>query len=69
MSKVWRIVGWIAVILAAVGLVLGGVGWLTGASPIRMIDVVFGGTDAARAAADGAMDRVIGLWETAKNLF
>lgn len=64
MTKIWRAVGWIVLALLAAGLVLGGIGWLTGASPIRMIDVVFGGVDAAKAAAANALDRAVGLWNS-----
>lgn len=42
MAKVWRIVLWLALGLAAAGLVLGGAGWLTGASPERIYDIVSG---------------------------
>lgn len=69
MTKAWRTVGWIVLILLAAGIVLGGAGWLTGASPSRMIDMVFGGTDAARAAAQEALDRLLGIWNGVKALF
>ena len=69
MTKIWRIVGWIVLTLVAAGLVLGGIGWLTGASPIRMIDMVFGGADAAKAAAADALDRAVGLWDGVKSMF
>ena len=69
MAKAWRIVGWIVVILLAAGIVLGGAGWLTGASLPRMIDMVFGGGAAARSAAEGALEQIGGLWDSVKALF
>ena len=55
MAKVWRIVLWCALLLLAAGVVLGGVGWLTGASVPRMADTVFGGMEEAKAAAKAAL--------------
>ena len=48
---------WIAGILLAVGIVLGGVGWLTGASLTRMADILFGGTEEAYAALNAVLAR------------
>ena len=57
MAKVWRIVLWCALLLLASGVVLGGVGWLTGASLPRMADTVFGGMEEAKAAAHAAVEQ------------
>ena len=51
MAKVWKIVLWCVLFLLAAGIVLGGVGWLTGASLPRMADTVYGGMEEAKAAA------------------
>ena len=69
MSKAWRVFLWIAGILLAAGIVLGGAGWLTGASPVRMADVLFGGTEEARAAAQAALDRCADLLRSVTALF
>ncbi len=69
MSNTWRIVLWIAGILLAAGIVLGGAGWLTGASLPRMADVLFGGMEEARAAAQAALDRGLDLLRSAAALF
>ena len=69
MAKVWRIVGWAVLILLVAGIVLGGAGWLSGASLPRMIDLVFGGGAAARSAASTAMGRITGLLQQVAALF
>ncbi len=73
MTKAWRIVLWTALALVVAGAVLGGIGWLTGASPVRMADVLFGGTDgfyaALHAAADTALARLTGAWQALVSLF
>ena len=69
MAKVWRIVGWAVLILLVAGIVLGGAGWLSGASLPRMIDLVFGGGAAARSAALAATDRIAGLLQQVAALF
>lgn len=63
MTKAWRVVIWIALALLVAGVVLMGAGWLTGASLPRMADMVFGGADAAKAAAHGLLTRLAGLWD------
>lgn len=73
MTKAWRIVLWIVLVLAVAGAVLGGVGWLTGASHVRMADILFGGMDgfysALHAAKDTALARLTGAWQTLITLF
>ena len=59
MAKVWRIVLWCVLILLAAGILLGGAGWLTGASVTRMADTVFGGMEEARTAAHAAVEQGI----------
>ena len=69
MSKAWRIFLWAAGILLAAGIVLGGAGWLTGASLPRMADVLYGGTDEARAAAQAALERGADALRSVASLF
>ena len=57
MAKIWRIVVWAALGLLIAGIVLGGAGWLTGASLPRMADILFGGTDEAKAAAQAVLEQ------------
>lgn len=68
MTKAWRIVLFITGGLVLAGLVLAGVGWLTGASPLRMADILYGGVDGVRAAAQTAWETVLarlsGAWQT-----
>lgn len=46
MSKAWRVVGLIVLVLAVAGIVAGGIGLLTGASFERMVENIFGGREA-----------------------
>ena len=69
MAKAWRIVGWIVLILLVAGIVLGGAGWLTGASLPRMIELVFGGTDGAKAAVEGLFSRTTSALEQLSSTF
>lgn len=59
MTKIWRVVIWIVLLLFALGLVLGGMGWLTGASLPRMAEMVFGGRAAANEAVSTAGGRLV----------
>ncbi len=43
MSRAWRIIGTIILILVVAGIVAGGIGLLTGASLDRMVENIFGG--------------------------
>lgn len=69
MSKAWKVFLWIAGILLAAGIVLGGAGWLTGASPVRMADVLFGDVESARASAQAALGRFTDLLRSVAALF
>ena len=69
MSKAWRIFLWAAGILLVAGIVLGGAGWLTGASLPRMADILFGGMDEARAAAQAALDRGVDVLRSVADIF
>lgn len=45
MSKIWKVVTVIAIVLAVLGMVLAAIGLFTGGSVDRMIEVLFGGRD------------------------
>ncbi len=46
MSKVWRIVLSVVLVLAIAGVLAAGIGMLTGASVDRMVENIFGGYEA-----------------------
>ena len=52
MSKAWRIVGTVVLVLAIAGIVSAGIGMLTGASFERMIENIFGGPEALEMMLD-----------------
>ena len=52
MSKAWRIVGTVVLVLAVAGVVAGGIGLLTGASLDRMVENIFGGYEALNMILD-----------------
>jgi len=59
MIRVWKIIFSVAAVLFLLGVVLAGTGLLTGASPARIAELLFGGWDAvaeaiAAAAAEAA---------------
>jgi len=51
-SKAWRIVGTVVLVLAVAGVVAGGIGLLTGASLDRMVENIFGGYEALNMILD-----------------
>ena len=52
MSRAWRIVGTIVLVLAVAGIVSAGIGLLTGASLDRMVENIFGGSEALEMVLD-----------------
>ena len=46
MKNAWKVILIIAAVLLGLGIIAGAAGLLTGASPDRMIEVVFGGREA-----------------------
>ena len=52
MRTAWRIVGTIVAVLLVAGVVAAGIGLITGASPDRMVENVFGGWDALNLILD-----------------
>lgn len=63
MRSAWRIVGWILLAMLAAAVLLGGAGWLTGASVPRIVELVFGGADGAKAAVEGLFSRMTAALE------
>ena len=73
MSKAWRIVLFIVLGLLAAGVVLAGAGWLTGASLVRIEELVLGGKGGLQTWLQTGVDRVLafltGLPERIVNIF
>ena len=63
MAKAWRVVLIIVVFLAAAGIVLIGAAWLTGASPARIVELVFDGPEGVAVWWDAAKAMVASLWD------
>ena len=64
MAKVWRAVLIIAAFLAAAGVVLMGEAWLTGASPVRIVELVFDGPEGLQRWWETARQSAGSLWES-----
>ena len=62
MNKLWRTVSAVALILVALGIVLLGAAWLTGASVSRIVEMVFNGRDGLDAWFHAGLDRALALW-------
>lgn len=61
MSKIWKVVGIIILVLVVAGLVAGGIGLLTGASLDRMVENVFGGWEAVEMIVNSLLSGDLGL--------
>lgn len=61
MSKAWRIIGTVIVVLVVAGVVCGGIGFITGASLDRMVENIFGGWEALELILDVLMEELGGL--------
>lgn len=61
MSKAWRVVGTVVLVLAVAGIVAAGIGMLTGASLDRMVENIFGGYEALNMILDVLMDEIGGF--------
>ena len=62
MSRLWRTVLIIALVLAAIGVVLLGAARVTGASIPRIVEMIFGGRDGLNAWLSAGLDRARSLW-------
>ena len=65
MSRAWRVVLTLVLILLAAGVVLLGAAWLTGASVQRAIELVFGGQTELEEWLRAGLDRANALWTAA----
>lgn len=61
MSKAWRVVITVVLVLAVGGIVCGGIGLITGASLDRMVENVFGGWTEFEAILDVLMSELGGM--------
>lgn len=64
MAKAWRVVMIAVIFLAAAGVVLIGAAWLTGASPVRIVELVFGGRAGLQSWLDAAKHTALSAWES-----
>ena len=62
MKHYWKIVLILCALLLLAGIVIGGAGYLTGASPDRIAEVLYGGWDGLRSAVDSLLSRVTRLF-------
>ena len=69
MSRIWRVVLFIVLALLATGVVLMGAAWLTGASPARIAELVFGGPEGLRAWWENTLRSVQAVWDALTGFF
>ncbi len=69
MGKAWRIVMTVVVFLAVAGVVLIGAAWLTGASPVRIVELVFGGREGLEAWWADAGNAARSVWGSVTGFF
>lgn len=62
MIRFWKIVLPVVAILFLTGIVLAGAGWLTGASPDRIAELLYGGWDVLRGIFDAVRTEVLQLF-------
>ncbi len=58
MSKAWRVVGIVVLVLIVAGIVAGAIGMLTGASLDRMVENVFGGWESLEIIVNALMQEL-----------
>lgn len=63
MTKAWRGVILLVVCVLAAGIVIGGVGWLTGASFSRIVELTVGTTEKAKELFSEGMRTAGKYWE------
>lgn len=64
MGKAWRIVLTVVISLMVIGLVLVGAAWITGASPERIVELVFGGREGLEAWWETAVQTAQNAWDS-----
>ena len=62
MKHYWKIVLILCALLFLAGIVIGGAGYLTGASPNRIAEVLYGGWDGLRSAVESLLAQVSRLF-------
>ena len=62
MKHYWKIVLILCALLLLAGIVIGGAGYLTGASPDRIAELLYGGWDGLRSALESLQARLIQLF-------
>lgn len=61
MSRAWRIIGTIILIIVIAGIVAGGIGLLTGASLDRMVENIFGGWETLEVILNAIFGELDGI--------
>ena len=59
MKHYWKIVLILCALLLLAGIVIGGAGYLTGASPDRIAEMLYGGWDGLRSAVESLLTQVM----------
>ena len=62
MKHYWKIVLIVCVLLLLAGIVIGGAGYLTGASPDRIAELLYGGWDGLRSAVESLLAQISRLF-------
>ena len=62
MKRYWKIVAVVSAVLLVAGIVLGAAGYLTGASPDRIVSLVYGGWDGLRSMLTTLHSQLIALF-------
>ena len=65
MGKAWRIVISLVLFLLVAGLVLLGAAWLTGASPLRIVELVFNGRTGLKSWWEESVRSAQTVWDEA----
>ena len=63
MGKAWRIVLTVVIALLVIGVVLVGAAWITGASPARIVELVFGGREGLEAWLGTVKNTAQNAWD------
>ena len=61
MTQLWKIVLTIIAVLLVLGVLLAGTGLITGASPNRIVELLYGGVDGLLGALDGLRQQALQL--------
>ena len=67
MGKAWRVVLWLVGLLLVIGLVLLGAAWLTGASPARIVELVFNGRTGLKSWWEAYEQSAQAFWDSARD--